>query len=179
MDPIFLIDKYCEGNEELRNVLYVHSRMVAEMALSISRNHPEMQLDETFLYEAAMLHDIGIVRTDAPGIHCHGTEPYLRHGLLGGEILRAEGLPRHARVAERHTGTGLTAASILQQQLPLPAQDFRPETMEEQLICYADKFYSKTHLESRKTYEKARHSLLRFGEEGIHVFERWYQLFGV
>lgn len=179
MDPILLIDKYCEGNEELRNVLYVHSRMVAEMALSISRNHPEMQLDETFLYEAAMLHDIGIVRTDAPGIHCHGTEPYLRHGLLGGEILRAEGLPRHARVAERHTGTGLTAASILQQQLPLPARDFRPETMEEQLICYADKFYSKTHLEIRKTYEKARHSLLRFGEEGIHVFERWYQLFGV
>lgn len=126
-----------------------------------------------------MLHDIGIVRTDAPGIHCHGTEHYLRHGLLGGEILRAEGLPRHARVAERHTGTGLTAQAILEQQLPLPAIDLVPETLEEQLICYADKFYSKTHLEREKSYEKARHSLEQFGQEGLVIFDRWYRMFGV
>ncbi len=179
MNPVLLIDKYCEGNPELRHTLFVHSKMVADMALRLARKHPEMQLDEAFLYEAAMLHDIGIVRTDAPGIHCHGTEPYLCHGLLGGEILRAEGLPRHARVAERHTGTGLTARSIIEQKLPLPPQDLCPETMEEQLICYADKFYSKTHLETEKSYEKVRKSLLRFGEEGLEVFERWYQLFGV
>lgn len=179
MSPIQLIDKYCEGNPELRNVLYVHSRMVAEMALRIARKHPQLPIDQTFVYEAAMLHDIGIVCTDAPGIHCHGSEPYLKHGLCGGEILRREGLPRHARVAERHTGTGLTAESILQQQLPLPPMDLRPETLEEQLICYADKFYSKTHLEREKSYEQARHSLLRFGEDGIAIFDEWYRVFGV
>lgn len=32
--------------------------------------------------------------------------------------------------------------------------DFLPETMEEKLICYADKFYSKTHLECEKSIEK-------------------------
>lgn len=179
MNPIHLIDKYCQGNAELRNVLLVHSQMVADMALRIARKHPELQIDDTFVYEAAMLHDIGIVKTDAPGIHCHGSEHYLRHGLLGGEILRAEGLPRHARVAERHTGTGLTAESIVEQNLPLEPQDLRPETLEEKLICYADKFYSKTHLEREKTFEQARHSLLRFGEEGVAIFDGWYELFGI
>ena len=179
MDPIALIDKYCKDDAALREVLYVHSKMVADMALRIAHNHPELQLDEKFVYEAAMLHDIGIVKTDAPAIHCYGTEHYLRHGLLGGAILRAEGLPLHARVAERHTGTGLTAKSIIEQNLPLEPQDLCPETMEEKLICYADKFYSKTHLEREKTYEQARHSLLRFGEEGVAIFDGWYELFGV
>ena len=88
--------------------------------------------------------------------------------------------PEHwARVAERHTGTGLTAQAILEQQLPLPAIDLVPETLEEQLICYADKFYSKTHLEREKSYEKARHSLERFGQEGLVIFDRWYRMFGV
>lgn len=179
MNPISLIDKYCSGNKELREILYIHSKKVADMALRLSAKHPELCLDDEFIYEAAMLHDIGIVKTDAPGIHCYGTEHYLMHGLLGGQILREEGLPRHARVAERHTGTGLTPESIIQQQLPLPPLDLRPETMEEQLICYADKFYSKTHLEREKSYEKVRSSLLRFGAEGVDVFERWYNLFGV
>lgn len=179
MDPILLIDKYTEGNAELRNVLFVHSKMVADMALRIADKHPELNIDRDFVFEGAMLHDIGIVKTDAPGIHCHGTEHYLCHGLLGGEILRAEGLPRHARVAERHTGTGLTPESIISQGLPLPPLDLRPESVEEQLICYADKFYSKTHLEREKSVEQVRRSLLRFGEDGIKVFDKWHDMFGV
>lgn len=179
MDPILLIDKYTEGNAELRHVLFVHSKMVADMALRIADRHPELNIDKEFVYEGAMLHDIGIVKTDAPGIHCHGTEHYLRHGLLGGEILRAEGLQKHARVAERHTGTGLTPESIISQGLPLPPLDLRPESVEEQLICYADKFYSKTNLEQEKSVEKVRRSLLRFGEEGVVVFDKWHEMFGV
>ena len=179
MDYQKIIDKYYPEANRLRDILILHSRQVADRALRICDAHPEMGLDRQFVEEAAMLHDIGIVRTDAPGIHCHGTEHYLRHGLLGGEILRAEGLPRHARVAERHTGTGLTAQAILEQQLPLPAIDLVPETLEEQLICYADKFYSKTHLEREKSYEKARHSLEQFGLEGLVIFDRWYRMFGV
>lgn len=178
MNLISLLEKYCAGNPDLLHVLLVHSRNVAEMALRVVHNHKELNVDENFVHEAAMLHDIGIVYTDAPGIHCHGTEPYLRHGVLGAEILRIEGLPRHARVAERHTGTGLTASTILSQNLPLPPMDLVPETLEEQLICYADKFYSKTHLEHEKTYDEARRSLERFGEEGVAVFDHWYGMFG-
>lgn len=124
-----------------------------------------------------MLHDIGIVLADAPGIECYGTEPYIRHGLLGAEILRAEGLEAHARVAERHTGTGLTVEQITRQQLPLPARDFSPETLEEQVICYADKFYSKSHLEREKTPEQVLRSLEKFGDEGVERFRRWMEMF--
>ena len=124
-----------------------------------------------------MLHDIGIVKCDAPGIECFGTEPYIKHGIIGADMLRAAGYPKHARVCERHTGAGIALLDIIEQHLPLPHQDFLPETMEEQVICYADKFYSKTHLERVRTPEQALKSLERFGKEGAERFARWMQLF--
>ena len=130
-----IIDKYYSDNEPLRQILLTHSRSVADMAIAVARRHPELGADEDFLFEAAMLHDIGVFKTDAPGIQCFGDEPYIRHGWLGGQLLRQEGLPRHARVAERHTGTGLTREAIIRQALPLPVEDFSPETIEEQIIC--------------------------------------------
>ncbi len=172
-----LIHKYCEGNEPLEQILLKHSGDVAQMALRIAKEHPELDADETFLWEAAMLHDIGITKVDAPSIFCYGTEPYIRHGILGAEILRAEGLPLHARVAERHTGTGLTAAEIVRQNLPLPHRDFVPESIEEQIVCFADKFYSKTRLDICKTPEQAIRSLEKFGSEGIAVFKTWMSRF--
>ncbi|MBR6032924.1 MAG: HDIG domain-containing protein [Bacteroidaceae bacterium] len=172
-----IIQKYCRGNERLEQVLLKHSTDVAQRALRIARAHPELGADETFLWEAAMLHDIGITRVDAPSIYCFGTEPYIRHGILGAEILRSEGLPRHARVAERHTGTGLTAEEIIRQNLPLPHQDFTPESIEEQIVCYADKFYSKTRLDEEKTPEQAMRSLEKFGSDGIAVFKAWMARF--
>ena len=172
-----LIHKYCEGNDALEQLLLRHSGDVARRAVRIARAHPELGADETFLWEAAMLHDIGICRVDAPSIFCYGTEPYIRHGILGAEILRSEGLPRHADVAERHTGTGLTAAEIARQNLPLPPHDFTPRTIEEQIICYADKFYSKSHPDVEKTPGQAMRSLEKFGSEGIAVFKGWMERF--
>ena len=120
MDYQAIIDKYYPADDELRRVLLQHSRQVADRCLLIARTHRELPIDVQFLEEAAMLHDIGIFRCNAPSICCNGTEPYIRHGVIGGEILRQEGFPRHARVAERHTGTGLTLQQIERQQLPLP-----------------------------------------------------------
>lgn len=173
-----IIDKYYSDNIELRNILLRHSKDVAAMAASVARRHPELQADEIFLHQAAMLHDIGIFLTDAPGICCHGSEPYICHGLLGAELLRREGLPRHARVAERHTGTGLTAATIRRQHLPLPERDFSPESIEEQIICYADKFFSKSHLERVRTPEQVLRSIEPFGPEGVERMREWMQRFG-
>lgn len=124
-----------------------------------------------------MLHDIGIFKCDAAGIQCLGTEPYICHGRIGAELLRSEGFPRHARVCERHTGAGITKAQIIAQNLPLPQQDFLPETMEEKVICYADKFFSKTHLDREKTIEQAEKSLLKFGDEGVLRFREWEKCF--
>ena len=141
----------------------IHSRQVADRCLAIVAKHKELPVDVQFMEEAAMLHDIGIFRCDAPGIHCHGTEPYLRHGPIGGEILRAEGFPRHARVAERHTGTGLPG--------------YEPETLEEQIICYADKFYSKSRLDRVLTVAETAQSLEKFGHDGVLKFLAWAERF--
>lgn len=172
-----IIDKYYSGDGDLRTILIIHSQSVARKALQIVSLHPELNLDREFIEEAAMLHDIGIIKTDAPGIKCFGTEPYICHGILGAEMLIQEGLPRHARVCERHTGAGLSLNEIVSQNLPLPHQDFLPETLEEQVICYADKFFSKTHLDREKSIEKAEKSIAKFGEEGLARFKQWEKMF--
>ena len=172
-----LIHKYYVGQPELESILLTHSNLVAARAMRIAQSNPAFRLDTDFLWEAAMLHDIGIIQTDAPAIQCFGTEPYIRHGLLGAQMLRAEGLPRHARVAERHTGTGLTKEAILEQHLPLPPMDFTPVSMEEKIVCYADKFYSKTRLREEKTPQQALRSLEKFGWGGVEVFRQWLMLF--
>ncbi len=173
MDSFAIIRKYYTEDSPLRHLLIEHSRAVARRALRIAGRHPELYADTHFLFHAAMLHDIGIFLTDAPGIHCHGTEPYILHGRLGAELLRKEGLERYARVCERHTGTGLTKEQIIAQALPLPQQDFCPQTEEECIICYADKFYSKSHPEYTKTIEQAALSLQKFGEDGVRKFLSW------
>ena len=172
-----IIDKYYQADNKLRWILITHSTLVMKRAVSICDAHPELKMDRQFIIEAAMLHDIGIFRCNAPGIECFGTEPYICHGLIGGKIMRAEGYPRHARVCERHTGAGLTKNEIISQNLPLPHQDFLPETLEEKLICYADKFYSKSHPTAEKTYEQAERSLAKFGKEGLERFHEWHELF--
>lgn len=186
-----IIDKYYPADGNLRRLLIHHSRQVADRALLVARRHPELGADLRFLEDAAMLHDIGILLTDAPGIYCEGTEPYLLHGRLGAELLRSEArdcaacgqeadaayCEALARVCERHTGTGLTAQNIREQGLPLPEQDFLPETVEEQIVCYADKFYSKSHPERERTVEQTEKSLEKFGHEGVEKFLRWAAIF--
>lgn len=177
IDVLAIIGRNYEEGTPLHNCLTEHSRQVAEMAVEIAERHPELNLDKTFLYEAAMLHDIGIFYTDAPSIYCTGSEPYIRHGVLGAELLRKEGLEAHARVAERHTGTGLTEEEIISRDLPLPHRNFEPETMEEQVICFADKFFSKTKLGQRRSPEKVEESLSKFGPVPVEKFHRWKEMF--
>lgn len=172
-----IINKYYQEDNELKHILMVHSRCVANKALAIVDQHPELKANRQFVEEAAMLHDIGIFRCDAAGIQCFGTEPYICHGTLGAELLRAEGWPKHARVCERHTGAGISLQEIETQHLPIPHKDLIPETIEEQIICYADKFFSKTKLTSEKTLEQAIRSLAKFGDEGVKRFVHWAEIF--
>ena len=159
MDYISIINKYYPNDDQLRQLLLMHSRQVADRCMQIVRKHKELSVDVQFLEEAAMLHDIGIFKCDAPSIYCMGTEPYIKHGPIGGELLRVEGFPRHARVAERHTGTGLPG--------------YEPETLEEQIICYADKFYSKSSPDRVRTVAETAQSLEKFGAAGVRKFLDW------
>ena len=182
LDCLSIIQRYyTPGNDDYR-VLVLHSRQVADLAVVIAQrlidNH--VPVDIEFVEESAMLHDIGMCRTDAPGIHCHGTEPYILHGILGRQMLDSMGLYRHGRVCERHTGAGITAEEIVAQHLPItPARDLLPETMEEKIVCYADKFFSKSHPdEPAKTLDRARQSLAKFGSDTLQRFDELVTLFG-
>ena len=177
MEPIKIIEKYYDNRTEVYQLLIKHSRSVSDKALSIARSHPEMELDHAFIEEAAMLHDIGIFLCNAPSIGCHGTFDYVCHGYLGADLLRKEGYPRHALVCERHTGTGISLQMILEKNLPLPHKDFIPVSLEEQLICFADKFFSKTKPGKEKEIVKIQSSLQKHGEDTVLCFNRWCKLF--
>lgn len=177
MNAFEIIDKYYPENTQQRQILMIHSLSVSQKALRIIDAHPELHVNRTFVKEAALLHDIGIFLTDAPAIDCHGEHPYITHGYLGAELLEKEGFPHHALVCERHTGAGLSLQDIIDQQLPIPHREMLPVTLEEQLVCFADKFFSKTHLDEEKSVEKARQSIAKYGEEGLSRFDRWCSLF--
>ena len=143
MNSLDIIEKYYKKGTPLYDILLSHSVSVSNKALKLARQSG-LDIDLQFVQEAAMLHDIGIFLTDAPSIQCFGKHSYVEHGYLGAELLRSEGLPRHALVCERHTGTGISLEEIIERNLPLPHRDMVPVSLEEQLICYADIFYSKT-----------------------------------
>lgn len=154
-----VIDKYYPAGSRRRDIYMKHCRQVADKALAIARRKG-LALDDDDIIAGAMLHDIGIALTDAPGIDCHGTAPYVDHGPLGATLLRSEGAPESwARVAERHTGSGIGTLV--------------PETLLERLICYADKFYSKSGTMLRKSPDSISRSLSRFGPESL---ARWQSL---
>lgn len=174
-----IIDKYYPAGSPLRDIYMRHCRSVANLALDIARRKG-LDLSPADIEAAAMLHDMGIVRTDAPGIHCHGSEPYLAHGRIGADLLRAEGAPEeYARVAERHTGAGLTPEDVARMSPMLPPdRSYMPQTLLERLVCYADKFYSKSGDMKIKPLERVRASLAKFGEGASERFERLHQEFG-
>ena len=84
-----------------------------------------------------------------------------------------------ARICERHTGSGLSAEDIRDQDLPLPLQDFMPETPEEILICLADKFFSKSGDMAEKSFDSVHRSMAKFGPASLDRFEQMCRLFRV
>lgn len=164
-----IIDKYYSMGSALRDIYLRHCSQVADLALKINESK-HLGLDPDTIKTAAMLHDIGIYRCDAPSIECYGTEPYIRHGIIGAEILRDNGVSEEiARVAERHTGSGLTAEEIVSNRLPIPAKDYLPESILERLICYADKFFSKSTIADNKPkpLDKVKAQMKRFGKDSL------------
>jgi len=170
-----IIKKYYDENSSLYKILIEHGISVAQKALEIAKKNPQENFDTIFVEEAAMLHDIGIYLTNAPDFFCFGEKPYVCHGYLGSEILQKERLPKHALVAERHTGTGISLEQILRKNLPLPHRDMQPISTEEKLICFADKFFSKTNPGVELPVDSIIKSLAKHGEKSVSTFKNWYE----
>jgi uncharacterized protein len=177
-EAMAILGRYFQG--ETLDMIVAHGSAVSDLSLKIGRSLglPDEELD--FLEQAALLHDIGISAVHAPGIGLFGSHPYIMHGILGRDILEGEGLPRHALVCERHIGVGLNEADISRQRLPLPLRDMSPRTLTEEIICFADLFFSKQpgRLDRMKSVSKVREKLAQFGEDKLQIFDSWMERFG-
>ena len=156
-----------------------HVSLVTAKALKIASKLGLSEEQITFIEEASMLHDIGIIKTKDEVLGLEGTTPYICHTLEGEKILKIEGLPKHARVARTHIGVGISKEEIVQQELPLPHEDIFPESLEEKIISYADLFYSKGshHLWLEKSFERVKEGIAKYGERQIEILEEWHQMF--
>ncbi len=173
-----IINRFYKPNSKAWVILTEHSKAVRDFAITIAQQHPELNADTQFVSEAAMLHDIGIFYTNAPSLFCFGDKPYICHGYLGRELLEREGFPRHALVCERHTGTGLSLEEIIKQNLPIPHRDMLPVSIEEQIICFADKFFRKSkELTKPQKTDRVRNNLLKHGKSQLNRFDRWLEMF--
>ena len=179
-----VIEHFYPEDNELRRTLVSHSENVRRKALEIA-DKCGIPLDLELVSGAALLHDIGIFKCHAPDIFCTGSSPYITHGIIGGKLLREYALEhnldleKHARICERHTGSGLSVEDICSQRLPLPEKDFLPETPEEKLICLADKFFSKSGSGEEKSIEDIRRSFRRFSPSAQERFEELCSIFKI
>jgi uncharacterized protein len=162
---------------EALDMVYTHCRIVCDIAEQL---HARSRLDADLglVRAGALLHDVGVYRLyDAAGRLDQAG--YIRHGLLGYELLRAEGLPEAVcRFAVRHTGVGITREDVLRQELPLPPADYVAETGEETLVMYADKFHTKTTPAAFLTAAAYAASVRRFGAGKAAAFQEMRATFG-
>jgi uncharacterized protein len=179
MNPRQLLQMFYKPGSQTYEILIQHGELITRKALAIADSVAALAPDRNFIAEAAMLHDIGIFLTASPTIGCTGSYPYICHGYLGRAILEEWGLAKHALVCERHVGVGISVADIRQFSLPLPERDMIPATLEEQIICYADKFFSKNgHGRTTvKGIEAIIQSLEPYGPEKVQRFKAWAHRF--
>lgn len=179
MNPLDIINEFYNPGSRSYQILVKHGQQVAKKAVDIAKRVPHLKPDLTFIKEAAILHDIGMFKTYSPELGCSGKYPYVCHGYLGRELLEKKGFPAHALVCERHVGTGITAEDIKRHNLPLPQRDMVPISIEEQIICFADKFFSKNGnmADTEKPAEDILNSLRRYGPDKVACFQSWMRLF--
>jgi uncharacterized protein len=175
-----IIEKYYSPGTLGYSIYLPHSQVVTNLALRIARIYPELYADEEIIELGGMLHDVGILYTNAPEIGCFGDLPYIAHGYKGRELLEKEGLSNIAPVCERHIGVGISVEDIINHDLPLPIREMTPQTIEEIIICYADKFYSKSakNLLIPKPLDKVKRSISKYGADKWKVFEGMMERFG-
>jgi uncharacterized protein len=180
MDPIEIIQRYYDSGSEAYRILVAHGEQVAAKALKASEAVTHLRPDTDLIRRGALLHDIGMLKTNAPELDCRGDAPYIRHGVIGRRMLEDIGLTAEALICERHVGAGISAEEICSKRLPLPKRDMLPVTIEEQIICYADKFFSKSkdRSDSAKSPHMIIQSLAQHGDGQVSRFQTWMQMFG-
>ncbi|HEU5121637.1 MAG TPA: HD domain-containing protein [Candidatus Saccharimonadales bacterium] len=165
--------------DELFELVFTHCKIIWDIAGQILEAK-RLPIDKDLVRLGCLLHDIGVYTLyDEKGEKRYNFS-YVTHGIRGEEILKKEGFPEEVwRIASHHTGVGLSRADIVKQGLPLPKQDFMADTLEEELVMYADKFHSKTTPPRFNTYESYKGYAAKFGDDKVVAFEHMANEFGI
>lgn len=167
-----LLRKHSTSQEDFETVLR-HSMEVLAKGIEIVKNKKLYgEVDFELIISGSLLHDIGTFGLLKNALR----KDYIKHGIIGGEILRGEGLDREALIAERHTGSGLSKGEIIANGFPLPHRDFLPISLEEKIICYADKFSSKNP-GKKDTIKTIRKEFEAYGENSLKRFLELERMF--
>ncbi|WP_169982417.1 HD domain-containing protein [Microbispora sp. H10836] len=164
--------------EEAFELVHTHCEIVCAIALRLA-DRGGLDVDAELVRAGSLLHDIGVyLLYDEDGRLDH--TGYVRHGILGHELLRGEGLPEIlSRFCSHHTGVGISREDVLRQGLPLPPADYHAESAEEGLVMFADKFHSKTDPPRFVTAEAYAVHVRRYGEDKAETFASMCAAFGV
>lgn len=106
-----------------------HCEIVAELAVKMAKilQGKGFNIDLRLVEIGALFHDIGRSKT-------HSVD----HVIAGVEIAKSLALPDAIiRIIERHVGGGIPPNEA--EQLSWPRKSYMPETLEERIVCYADK----------------------------------------
>ncbi|MFE7889777.1 HD domain-containing protein [Streptomyces sp. NPDC057412] len=172
-----LHEEYAPTAEAFASV-HRHCEIVWSVAAHLLASPRLAHLDAELVRAGCLLHDIGVYRLyDADGRLDH--KNYIRHGLLGQELLEGVGLPAvQCRFCSHHTGVGVTRQDVVRQNLPVPPADYLAETPEERLVMYADKFHSKSRPDRFLAPDAYAAHVRRFGEEKVTAFQALRDEFG-
>lgn len=175
--------KYSHGKykQEWFDIIWTHSNIILKIADKIVSNLKDKQIfvNEELLNQGVLLHDIGVYNCYDEELNNDKNAPaYIKHGILGYEILKKESVAESvARFCMSHTGVGLTVSAIEKGNLPLPKVDMIPISLEEEILCYADKFHSKHP--SFTSFEEQKLALRKFSDINPIIMDRFKIKFGL
>jgi len=178
-DDVLSLHKKYAPNPGAFDLVYTHCQIICGIARQL-HSHPQtdQDIDMDLVQAGSLLHDIGVYRLYDEDGKLDRTD-YIRHGVLGYELLQEEGFPETiCRFASHHTGVGLTRNDVIAEGLPLPPVDYLAETGEERLVMYADKFHSKKTPPVFFTAPVYATRIGRFGPGKVAAFEAMRTAFG-
>ena len=187
IDSIAIVKEFYPEDTPFRKRLLRHGAQVRDKAIAIveAMGDAAPPVDMALVEDACFLHDIGCADCRAPELLCEGLQPYITHGQLGAKMLREYGkrkgldMEPYARICERHISCGLTASEIRHGTLLLYNRDYMPETVEEKLVCLANKFFSRSGDMREKSLIEVRRYLSHQGETAVGRFDELCRLFHV
>ncbi len=167
--------------DRLIDLVWTHSQIVAKIADYIADNlmRSGVKVNRSLIQIGALVHDIGVYGCFDEDLNPDNKLPeYIMHGEIGYKWLKEENLSEEiTRFALVHTGTGITSEDITREKLPFNPGDYIPVTLEEEIVCYADKFHTK--YPSFNTFDEQKAQLSKFDPSKAILMDRFKKKFGV